>query len=76
MKAEINIPPEEIQQIIKNYLSSQYMNVVDVKINVGTKLSGNQINEINVPYFKGVTCEVEIPYMQNTNNLRIHHDKI
>lgn len=70
MKAEVNLPPEEVRQIIKNYLTSQYMNVIDVKINVATKLAGNQMDEIQVPYFKGVTCEVEIPYKKIPNNLR------
>lgn len=60
MKMEVTLSPEEIKQIIKDYLDQKFSSVGDVKLSVSEVWQGHGYNEYKTTIFTGAVCEVEI----------------
>ncbi|AYJ76314.1 hypothetical protein [Bacillus phage BM-P1] len=60
MKMKISLPPEEVQQIIKDYLQTKFNVVGEVSLELDQEIRGYGSSEYYQGVFKGATCEVEV----------------
>lgn len=59
MKMTVTLSSSEIQSLIKEYLSTKFKNVGDVKLEIVKELVGHHYNEHYVTKFKGAIVEVD-----------------
>jgi hypothetical protein len=59
VKMKVTLSPNEVEEIIKEYLQQKFTNVGEVKMEVSRELRGHYTNEYYETVFKGATCEVE-----------------
>ena len=60
MKMEVNLSPQEVEEIVKKHLSLKFKKVGDIKMEVSKELRGHYTGEYYETVFKGATCEVEM----------------
>ena len=60
MIMEVNLSPQEVEEIVKKHLSLKFKKVGDVKMEVDRELRGHYTSESYETVFKGATCEVEV----------------
>lgn len=60
VNATINLTKEDVEKIVREYVSQGGYNVSDVNIQVGTREVGHQMNSYTEAYFKGIDVKINV----------------
>jgi len=60
MEVVATIKPDELNEIVKEYLEKKGFTVSEIKPIVGTRTAGHQMHEYQETYFSGIEAKVKV----------------
>lgn len=58
MNITANLTPEDVNEIVKNYLENQGYSVETIKAKIGKRTIGHQMNEYEESFFEGMEAKI------------------
>ena len=73
MEVTANLKPDEVNQIIKDYLEKQGYTVSSIKPLVTTRTVGHQMNEYEETVFTGIEAKIKVKPITHISDDKPHY---